>query len=257
MQVTDEITQMGVTERAFTVERPEEPVPGILWTPEEATGTRPLVAFGHGATQDKRAPHILAMARRLVRHHGYAALAIDLPFHGSRRPADPQDLPPDERLRRLRKFLAGRDSHQIVQQGLGDWTAALDAVRAMDGVGEGPLGYWGLSMGTYFGVPLVASEPRIEAAVLGLFGWGRDRGLDSYDDVARRVSVPVLFLVQWNDELIPRELALELFDLLGSSDKRLHANPGPHVAVPLAEGRAAEEHFVHHLGDSGATAAAA
>lgn len=257
MQITDETTQMGVTERSFTMERSEEPVPGILWTPEGATGTRPLVAFGHGGTQDKRAPNILAMARRLVRHHGYAAVAIDLPFHGDRQPAEVQDLPQRERLRQLLRWMFGKGHHETIQQGLGDWAAALDAVRALDGVGEGPLGYWGLSMGTHFGVPLVASDPRIEVAVLGLFGWNQQSGLDGYDDLARQIGVPVLFLVQWDDELVRRDDAFQLFDLLGPSDKRLHANPGPHVAVPLAERDAAEELFVRHLGRSTTEAAAA
>ncbi|MGH9294608.1 MAG: alpha/beta hydrolase, partial [Acidimicrobiales bacterium] len=52
---------------------------------------------------------------------------------------------------------------------------------------------------------------------------------------ARRVSCPVLFLVQWSDELFARSTAFELFDLIESSDKRLHANPGTHGAVPAPE----------------------
>jgi hypothetical protein len=34
--------------------------------------------------------------------------------------------------------------------------------------------------------------------------------------------------MQWDDELFSRESQCELFDLIGSDDKRLIAYPGPH-----------------------------
>lgn len=249
MQVIDEVTTQGVTERRFTLDRPHEPVPGILWTPEGAAGPRPLVMLGHGGTQDKRAPNMLALARTLVRHHGYAAVAIDLPFHGDRAPDDEAgDASPEERLLRLRSRMFGEHRETATTLALGDWKAALDAVQQLDEVGTGAVGYWGLSMGTHFGVPLVASEPRIVAAVLGLFGWAEGSPLVGYDDEARKVTVPVLFLVQWKDELVHRDHAFKLFDLLGSTEKTLHANPGRHVGVPLSERVAAEDFFAQRLG---------
>jgi hypothetical protein len=52
---------------------------------------------------------------------------------------------------------------------------------------------------------------------------------------APRVRVPVLFHVQWDDEIFPRSGQLELFGRLGSPDKRLIAFPGRHRgAVPAA-----------------------
>ena len=36
-------------------------------------------------------------------------------------------------------------------------------------IGPAPVGYWGLTLGTAIGVPLVAEEPLIRAAVFGLF----------------------------------------------------------------------------------------
>jgi len=259
MELQAGVTERGVTEQPFTLDRPKEPVPGILWTPEGATGPRPLVAIGHGGTQHKRAPNILALARSLVRHHGYAAVAIDLPFHGDRAAGeapegdagDGQGLGDRDRLRALRRRMFGAEHEMVTALALADWTATLDAVQQLEVVGAGPLGYWGLSMGTHFGLPLVAGEPRIRAAVLGLFGWAEGSPLVGYDDKARAVDVPVLFLVQWNDELVPRTAAFELFDLIGSSDKTLHAHPGPHVAVPRVERVAAENFFAHHLGPVG------
>src|SRR3954464_2084524 len=74
----------GVVERSFAVEGGDEVVPGIVWTPEAATGPRPLVLVGHGGGGHKRMPYVLSLARRLVRHAGYAVAAIDGPGHGDR-----------------------------------------------------------------------------------------------------------------------------------------------------------------------------
>jgi dienelactone hydrolase len=257
MQFTDEVAAMGVTERGFTLDRPDEPVPGVLWTPEGATGPRPLVLIGHGGSQEKRSPNVVALARRLVRHQGYAALAIDAPYHGDRTPADERDLSWEERRRRLGGRLFGRGRGATTERVLGDWHAALDAARAVPEVGTGPVGYWGLSMGCAFGVPLVAGEPRIGAAVLGLFGWSDQMQLAGFDDLARSITVPLLFLVQWQDEVVRPEDACTLFGLFGSERKTMHANPGVHVAVPLFERAAAEAHFAEHLGPVEPAASAA
>src|SRR5688500_14757738 len=89
MRFVDEpVVGRGVSERRFDVRVEDRTIPGILWTPEDATGTRPLVLIGHGGSQEKRSPNILSLARRLVRHLGYAAAAIDAPFHGERAEGD-------------------------------------------------------------------------------------------------------------------------------------------------------------------------
>jgi hypothetical protein len=113
-------------------------------------------------------------------------------------------------------------------------------------VGAGPLGWWGLSMGTIIGLPLVAAEPRIGAAVLGLMGLtGPTRDRIAAD--APRVSCPVLFLSQWHDELFPRESSVELFDLIGAADKRLLAHVGRHGEVPAEAFEASERFLVDRL----------
>ncbi|MNC98873.1 hypothetical protein D3C83_169650 [compost metagenome] len=57
----------------------------------------------------------------------------------------------------------------------------------------------------------------------------------------------MLFLVQWDDEVAPRERSLGLFDLFGSAEKTLHANAGRHAAVPPTERAASERFFRHRL----------
>jgi len=133
---------------------------------------------------------------------------------------------------------------ETVDETVRDFQAALGAVESETAVST--VGYFGFSMGTMMGVPLVAAEPRISAAVLGLMGpWGGVAERLRHD--APLITCPVRFLVQWDDELIARDLCFELFDSLGSTDKDLHANPGPHRAVPASEMRDVPGWLADHL----------
>lgn len=232
----------GVVERRFDVKRDDGLVPGIVWTPEGATGAQPLVLVGHGGTGNKRMPYVLSLARRLVRHAGYAVAAIDGPGHGDRvdAPVGGEQAPSAGIPQSfMSSVTAAADSMTA------DWTATLDELRALDDVGDGPLGYWGLSMGTMFGSPFVAATPDVRCAVLGLMGTFDDT--NPWTTAAPAVQCPVLFLVQTDDELVPTETALSLFRSIGSSDKRLHAHPGAHSAVPPEEMDASEAFFARHL----------
>jgi dienelactone hydrolase len=231
----------GVSERRFDLDVEGENVPGICWTPEGATGVRPLVLIGHGGSQHKRAPNVLSLARRLVRHLGFAAAAIDGPMHGDRIP-DGTDLTLDLVTRRMRED--PNETARRFRKARTEWSETLSALKQVDGVGDGPTGYWGLSMGTVIGLPFVASEPRIDCAVLGLMGLS----VDARGESARSITIPVLFLVQWDDELIQRTDALTLFDTIASKDKTMHVNPGLHSAVPAEEIAATERFFSKHLG---------
>jgi len=226
-------TERGVLERPFRVECGGEEVPGLVWTPEASVGERPLVLIGHGGASSMRSDYVVRLARRLVRHLGYAAVALEGPNHGER-------------------HVPGRDrgwwQPEVVDQVIAEWEAAVAALQGDAGIGAGPLGYWGLSMGARFGIPLIARGPQIAAAVVGLSG-----PRDSEDPIVKHaaaVSCPVLFLLQWHDELVARERALALFDAIGSEDKRLHAQPGPHRGVPPEEFDASEAFLGARLGPS-------
>ena len=123
-----------------------------------------------------------------------------------------------------------------------EWRSVLDALLDA-GVTGGPVGYWGVSLGSMIGVPLAAAEPRISAAVFGLAG-----GHDALTEAAARIAIPVEFLLQWDDELVPRADGLALFDAFGSAEKTLHANPGRHADIPAFELDSTERFFARHLG---------
>jgi hypothetical protein len=96
-------------------------------------------------------------------------------------------------------------------------------------------------MGTAIGVPLLAVEPRVRAAVLGQF-WP-----ETLVPLARQITVPIEFDLQWDDEHIDRAGGLELFDAFASSEKTLHANAGRHKQLPRFEADSAVRFFVRHL----------
>jgi dienelactone hydrolase len=231
----------GVAERGFDLDVDGRVVPGILWLPADAVGSRPLVMLAHGATRHKRVDHILALAHELVTSFGFAALAIDAPSHGDRR-ADPAA----DEVTVFSEFLVEWSREGTVEDMLAEWQAALSAVRALDEVGDGALGYWGLSMGTIYGIPFVATEPRVQAAVFGLMGLVGPTSERLATD-ARRVTCPVAFIQQWDDSLLPRQPVLDLFDALASVDKRLHVHPGEHAAVPVEEMEFSVAFLARHL----------
>ncbi len=239
--VGDPLVADGVDERRFDLDVDGRVVPGLLWTPSGSAGPRPLVLLAHGATRHKRVDHIVAIAGELVRNFAFAAVAIDAPFHGDRRPD-----PDAEELTVFSEFLTEWSREGTVEDMLADWQAALEAVRALDEVGDGPLGYWGLSMGTIYGIPFVATEPRVQAAVFGLMGLVGPTA-DRLAVDAGKVTCPVAFIQQWDDSLLPRQPVLDLFDALASVDKRLHVHPGEHAAVPVEEMEFSIAFLARHL----------
>ena len=62
--------------------------------------------------------------------------------------------------------------------------------------------------------------------------------------------------VQWDDELVPRDSGLALFDAFASREKTLHANHGRHTGVPAFELDSSERFFTRHLVEGGTSAAA-
>ena len=242
MRFTEQTSLGGVTEHLFVV----DDLPGVLWLPEDAVGPRPLILMGHGGGQHKKAPGMVARGLRFAGEAGFAVAVVDAPGHGDR-PKDPElgRIAAENRVRMEAgepiAAILGPFHDLVATRSVPEWRRVLDALQELDTVGTGPVGYWGVSMGCGLGVPFVAAEPRVRAAVLGLgpvHAGGR---------AAAGVTVPVEFLVQWDDERIPRAESLALFEALGSTEKTLHANLGGHADVPLFEIDSALRFFIRHL----------
>ncbi|GGY62776.1 dienelactone hydrolase family protein [Streptomyces omiyaensis] len=233
-----------VLERAFVL----GDVPGLLWTPASASPSAPapLVLLGHPPLGLRRMyPRLVDRARRSAAD-GFATATVELPGSGER-----PRLPGLDRARaELRRVMeAGEPVGDglvddlvlpLVDLAVPEWQAALDALLALPDVG-GPVGYSGGVISV--GVRLAVVEPRLSAAVLFAGSFVPRAVLDE----ARRVTVPLHVLLQWDDEGNDRQTALELFDAFGSTEKSLHAHLGGHTGVPPYAGDAAARFLARHL----------
>lgn len=232
----------GVVERDFTIGA----IPGILWTPAPAPSSTPapLIVMGHPGGIDRMRPRLAGRARRSAAD-GFAAAAIELPGGGDR----PRSADADRARDDLRRALAAGEPVDeivdrlippLVEQAVPEWRTTLDELLALPEIG-GPVGYSGGPIA--IGVRLALVEPRIVAA--GLFAGSYVPR--SMLDEARRVTIPLHVLLQWDDEGNDRQLALDLFDAFGSREKTLQANLGGHTGIPAFAGEDAARFFARHL----------
>ncbi|MFI1768534.1 dienelactone hydrolase family protein [Streptomyces sp. NPDC020800] len=228
----------GVLEREFTLGE----IPGLLWTSGSAPA--PLILIGHNGGLHKREPRLVARARHSAAQYGYAVAAIDHPGHGDR----PRSAVDEQARADLRRAMAAGEPVDeifesfvgpLVEKAVPEWQATLDALLSLPGIG-GPVGYSGM---TAVGIRLAVVEPRIRAA--GFFAGGFVPRAQREE--ARQVTVPLLFLLQWDDEGNPRQRALDLFDAFGTEEKTLHANLGGHAGTPWFEVDDGDRFFGRHL----------
>lgn len=199
-------------------------VPGILWRPTGAGEHMPLVLAGHGGgfgtEGHKRVERIVALAAELGRY-GIATAAIDQPGCGDRPGAEQEQV--RRRTLTIEQAIESLWTPALVEEMARDWQGSLEYIRAEWGLGAAGIGYWGLSGGTTFGLPLVALEPRISAAVLGL-----NSAVPLMLAYAPRITCPVLYTMNLDDAFMSREAGLALFDALPTRDKFVLAYPGNH-----------------------------
>lgn len=231
----------GLVERTFNLGN----IPGILWTPSTTPEPVPLILVGHPGGLRAMYPRLAERATKAVRH-GFAAATLEMPWSGDR----PRSHVAEDVRAELRQALADGDPVgddlvdrlvlPVVDAAVPEWQALLDAVLALPEV-RGPVGYSGgiIAVGTR----LAVVEPRITA---GLLFAGSFVPCTTVEE-ARLVRIPLLVLLQWDDEHNDRRVALELFDAFGSGEKTLHANMGGHTGVPQFEGDEVVRFFARHL----------
>ncbi|WP_425840571.1 alpha/beta hydrolase [Streptomyces fractus] len=234
----------GVVERAFTL----GDIPGILWTPASASASAPvpLILLGHPTLGLRKMYPRLAARARSSAAEGFAAATIELPGSGDRPRLDTLERGRADLRRTLQAGEPVGDEIidavilPLVEQSVPEWRSALDALLALPEIG-GPVAYSGGVIS--IGVRLAAVEPRIVAA--GLFA-GSFVPRVMFEE-ARRVTIPLHVLLQWDDEGNDRQAALDLFDAFGSKEKTLLANMGGHTGVPQSAGEDAARFFARHL----------
>lgn len=256
MDFIKEKTIDGVAERLFDIEVNGERVPGVVWVRQGAEGPRPLVLMGHGGSQHKRINTLRARAISYARDLGYACAAIDAPGHGDRISREEAEAlsasvgrrvlgeakPSADAAKAMLKTMAERSTKAVPE-----WKATLDVLQGLDFVGrDSKVGYWGVSMGTAIGVPFLAEEPRVTAAVLGLAGLRK--GADAFELAASKIKIPLEFVFQWSDPVAPSDRGIALFEAFGSEEKTMHINPGGHLEIPNFERHGWEAFFKRHLG---------
>ena len=229
----------GNTTREFIIHQDDKrSVTGAVWLPTAIDPAKPLILFGHGASGDRYQAPITHLANKFREQAGFPVLSIDGPVHGLRQvgPGGREAFWPEWQ----------RDA--CIDDMTEDWQLAISAVQTMAGVKSSGLAYFGLSMGSIFGIPLVAVRQDMLVATLGLIGVNdsNPHGQRLLDDAAR-IQCPLLFLMQLEDELFDREGYLKVFDALASKDKRIHANTGLHPEIPGDEIQFAFDFMLGHI----------
>jgi pimeloyl-ACP methyl ester carboxylesterase len=241
MHFTSETTADGIIERRFTI----GDVPGALWSPVAAAADAPLVLSGHPGGLHMLVPAVMRRAIQLVGARGFHVAAIDAPGHGDR-PRSEEDAAWVARMQAAREAgeplgpIVSAFNGSLAERAVPEWREIIDAL--LDELGPVPVGYRGMTLGTEIGARLIAADDRIRVAVLGAAF-----ASDALMDAMRRITVPVTYLLPWDDREIDRESGIALFGALGSKEKRMVAFSEPHQRVPWSEVEEAGAFLARHL----------
>ena len=238
-----EVASAGCTERSFILRR-SVPVPGVLWSPQGTVPQATALLF-HGGSGHKRSGRHLQMGRWLASASGLAVIAIDGPYHGDRVPTP---MAPSA----YQQLIVDEGIERVTARMTADWLETVSALADLGLADDAHVSVFGMSMGARFGLPAAAAlGPRLQCAVLGKFGLREAPPLHPglrapclMAAAARAVSAPLLYHVQWDDEIFPGDGQFELFNALASKDKQLIARPGPHHAQTHPDDQASWQDFI-------------
>ncbi len=197
-------------------------MPALLTLPATGSTSRPAVLLQHGGEHSKDSRIIGAAMRRWARA-GFVCMAIDAPAHGER----PSDIGLSEREGR-RLVYRRRD---LRVQNVVDLRRAIDYLETRPEVDNGRIGFWGVSMGAFVGVQLMAVEKRVRAGCLALGGGGYRWSAEGMNEGEARLLRLLMDPASFAGEIAPRPVLM----LNGVSDETI--------------GRAATEALYNALGE--------
>ena len=231
--------QIGATDFVIDNHPGHRPVTGAIWLPKISSESNIVVLCGHGASGDRYQDPIPYLVKHLVDRHNIVVLSVDGPVHGLRK------VEPGGR----EAFFQEMQRPTFIDDMVSDWLIAVEDILTEKNIKIETLGYFGLSMGTMFGVPLLASKLEFNASVIGLCGSSGAASMigERLLKDAEHITHPTTFLMQLEDELFDRNGYLALFDAIQSGNKKIHANPGLHPHVPKEEIDYSIEFLVKHL----------
>ena len=122
-------------------------VPMSVWTPVGVT-PRAIVLIGHGGSHHRRAEMVEMTARIINVHIPAYVVAIDGPVHGDRLTGEPGD----NVQAFVRKWTSEDGGVPLI---LADWRSAITVARRLGGAAHLLVGYYGVSMGTAYGIPQI------------------------------------------------------------------------------------------------------
>jgi cephalosporin-C deacetylase-like acetyl esterase len=232
-----------IISREFTigVEAENRVFSGSVWHSRASSGSRPLLMIGHQETEDRSSPELRDLMKLMCGKYGFVVAIIDGPFHGSRGLGitDPQTSAIEFAVR-------WRDDEEFITQTALDWKLTLDALCELTEVDARYIGYFGLSMGTAYGIETVAKDLRISAAVFGNWGlpiYHQDRMTKSLG----RINCPVEFYAyQKANSLQEQEV---LFEQIRSTEKEFITYPKENFYKNSKTIERIKDFFVLHLLD--------
>jgi dienelactone hydrolase len=229
-----------VDTRDFFTHAQGREVPASIWMPQKTTQSLSLILVGHGGSGHKRSQLVQDVATALLNDFEVAVVAIDGPVHGSRREIFNDGPAVRQEFRDL--WSSGASVDPMVA----DWMSCIDYLCQMPEIDATKIGWYGISMGTAYGIPLVARDQRIKAAALGMWGTCRQPAQRLKED-AVKIEIPVLFQVKEQDEIFTPQGQQELYELISSRDKTWKSYHGGHTDPKDQQLSDIVQFLMHHL----------
>lgn len=232
-----------VISRGFTVniEIGKRVVAGRVWHSQVSSGTRPLLLIGHQEAEDKNSPEVQELVKILCGKYGFVIATMDGPLHGARRFGTT-----DSELMKMEFDQLWLDGDESISSMTLDWKLTVDALCELQEVDSRCIGYFGLSMGTAYGIEVLASDLRISAAVLGQWGGHRahqERLLQSL----QRINCPIEFYAYEKDPNIQQQKTF--FEAFRAKEKQWQLYSKPLIVNDLPSVEKIAQFFVVQLLD--------